>query len=1107
MNARSNTRSVLLLCGGPLRFVPLVLLLLAGPAALAQAPGLWSDVPPGAVLSGAERPIVPDRFRSVRLERRAMADMLAAAPREQAPLDIRNGITLSLPTPDGGFATFRVVEAPVLAPKIQARYPQIRSYYGRAVDRPGTAVRISVTPDGFRALVLGRETFLIDPIQEGDAEHYVVYRKADYTPDPDRVFEAFGNEVVEDAQRRTVGDVGTLGRPNGETFRTYRLALAATGEYTAYHSTRAGNAPNVADALAAQVVAMTRVNGIYERDLAIRMVIIDDNEDIIYTDGLTDPYTNNDADALLNENQENLTTEIGAANYDIGHVFTTGGGGKAMLGVVCNDGSKARGETGLGEPINDVFYVDFVAHEIGHQFNGNHTFNGDVGNCDGQRNGSTAYEPGSGSTIMAYADICGAQNIQSFSDDYFHNVSLNEIVDFVTDGGGNACGTATPTGNAPPVASAENDGATIPIGTPFFLRGSATDDGPASDLTYAWEEFDLGSEGPPPGAADWSGTPPFFRSFEPVAEPVRYFPQLSGILAGTDPVLGERLPTDERTLTFRMTARDNAGGIDDVEIQINTDADAGPFVVLFANATGLAFDALSEQTVTWDVAGTDANDVNTEFVDILLSTDNGLTFAYPLALATPNDGSHVVTLPDVVTDGAATGRIMIVGSGNIFFDVNDQPFVLDPANEPPVANAGPDQTVEATSAAGADVTLNGTGSSDPDGDALTYSWSEAGSEVATGATPTLGLGLGSHTLTLTVTDPFGESDTDVVVVQVEDTTPPVITLNGDAVVTIECGTGTYTELGATASDLVDGTVTVAITGSVDATMAGSYVIAYNATDAAGNAAEEVTRTVNVVDTTPPTLTVDAEPLVLWPANHDYHTVSLDDLGLAAGDDCDGAVGPDDVVILSVTSDEAENAWADGNTTEDIVVDDCRTVRLRAERQGRSDGRVYTLTLAVADAAGNLTTATYEVHVPKSESEKTAVAGPPAYTVDGCSLAAIVAATEGTEATSDKDGAETAEITAERHSETSPTAFALHAAYPNPFARVASLAYDVPEATVVRLTVYDVQGRVIARLADGPVEAGRHAARFDATGLPSGTYLVRLVADSGFIATQRLTVVR
>jgi hypothetical protein len=323
----------------------------------------------------------------------------------------------------------------------------------------------------------------------------------------------------------------------GEQLRTYRLALAATGEYSIYHG---GTKPLV---LSEMVIAMNRVNGVYEQDTAVRMVLIANNDLVIYLDGTTDPYTNNNGSTMLGQNQTTLDTVIGNANYDVGHVFSTGGGGVAQLRVPCVTGSKARGVTGLTNPIGDPFYIDYVAHEMGHQYGGNHTFNGNAGSCSGSnRNASTAYEPGSGTTIMAYAGICSPQNIQNNSDDHFHTHSIQEIVAYTTTGNGNNCPVITNTGNSAPTSEAGTGGFTIPINTPFILTGSGTDPNGGDVLSYNWEEYDLGPAGHPNSPVN---NAPIFRSFPSVPEPFRYFPRLSDIVNNTQ-TLGEILPSYTR---------------------------------------------------------------------------------------------------------------------------------------------------------------------------------------------------------------------------------------------------------------------------------------------------------------------------------------------------------------------------------------------------------------------------------------------------------------------------------------------------------------------------------------------------------------------------------
>ena len=198
---------------------------------------------------------------------------------------------------------------------------------------------------------------------------------------------------------------------------------------------------------------INRVDGIYRSEISVHLVLVDNTDQLIFVDVASDPFDNNNANALINQSQKTIDHVIGEANYDIGHTFSTGAGGLAGLGVVCRTGQKARGVTGQSVPVGDPFDVDFVAHEMGHQFGAAHTFNGIIGSCASvNRNGPTAFEPGSGSTIMAYAGICGADNLQPHSDPFFRK-SLDEIVSYTT-AGGSRIPTPVPTGNNPPSVDA-----------------------------------------------------------------------------------------------------------------------------------------------------------------------------------------------------------------------------------------------------------------------------------------------------------------------------------------------------------------------------------------------------------------------------------------------------------------------------------------------------------------------------------------------------------------------------------------------------------------------------------------------------------------------------
>ncbi|HSN75171.1 MAG TPA: zinc-dependent metalloprotease family protein [Anaerolineae bacterium] len=646
---------------------------LAGPTLPAQpAAVLWNDVDERTFTPAGERWIVPQQYRVVELNVAALQDLLAAAPLEGTPAAAESDVVLALPLPEGGYGRFRIVESPVMAPELAAQFPEITTYAGQGLDDPTATTRLDWTPAGFHAIIFGLSgTVYIDPFSRNDVTHYISYYARDFIPSPDKRYEEtlpFGadSEAMQAELAELIAE-GVLA-PTGSELRTYRLAVAATGEYTIFHG---GTVPL---GLAAIVTSVNRVNGVYEREVAVRMVLVANNHLLVYTDPNSDPYTNNNGSTMLGQNQANLDSVIGNANYDFGHVFSTGGGGVAYLGVICRTGLKARGVTGLSAPVGDPFDIDYVAHEMGHQFGGNHSFNGNAGSCaGGNRNGPTAYEPGSGSTIMAYAGICGAQNLQLNSDDYFHGVNLDEIVAYSTVGSGNGCPVVTPTGNDPPVVSVGLGRLTIPSQTPFMLTGQASD--PNGDaLTYNWEEFDLG----PAGAPNNPLSPPFFRSWPSVASPARTFPRLSDLVNNTT-VIGEVLPNVTRSLAFRLTVRDNrlgGGGVNSANVSFDVTTAAGPFQVTAPN-TAVTWAGNSQQTVTWNVAGTTAAPVSCSNVALSLSSDGGFTYPIALVSNTPNDGSQSIVVPNIATTAA---RVRVACANNVFFDISNANFTITPVD-------------------------------------------------------------------------------------------------------------------------------------------------------------------------------------------------------------------------------------------------------------------------------------------------------------------------------------------------------------------------------------------------------------------------------------------
>ncbi|MBN8570309.1 MAG: hypothetical protein J0M18_11805, partial [Ignavibacteria bacterium] len=630
----------------------------------ASAATYWNDVSEASIQTTGERVIKPIKFRTLNLNSSDLKPLLQSAPLEKNVHPKNSNSVISLPMPDGTFLRFKFVESPVMEDGLAVQFPDIKTYMGQGIDDPYSSVRFDITPLGFHAMIFSeRGTVFIDPYAKGDNFNYISYYKSDFRTDKQMSCELIDDAHMEKNHAPYSPDMLAEGE-----LRTYRTVIACTGEYAAYFG-----GTQVA-ALAAIVVSLNRVNGVYEKETSVRMVLVANNIAVVYTNSSTDPYTNANGSTMLGQNQTTCDQQIGTANYDIGHVFSTGGGGVANLGCVCVAGSKAKGVTGSTAPVGDPYDIDYVAHEMGHQFGGNHTFNSTTSSCGGgNRNNNTAYEPGSGSTIMAYAGICGSTDLQPNSDPYFHTKSLDEIITYTSVAGGNSCPVTTNTGNHDPVVTMPPDGFAIPKSTPFELTGTATDQD-LDVLSYCWEQYDLGPGGAP-------GSPvsnaPIFRSFNPVATGYRVFPKLSNLLNNTS-TIGELLPTYDRSLTFRLTARDNrvgGGGRGTGTIAFGVDATAGPFLVTSPN-TNVTWNTPYPQTVTWNVANTNAATVNCANVTILLSTDGGNTFPTTLLASTPNDGSQAVTLPSV---NSTTARIKVKAVGNIFFDISNANFTMSTA--------------------------------------------------------------------------------------------------------------------------------------------------------------------------------------------------------------------------------------------------------------------------------------------------------------------------------------------------------------------------------------------------------------------------------------------
>ncbi len=570
----------------------------------------------------------------------------------------KSSVVIGFPNEKGELEQYRVEEAPVMHPDLAAKYPEIKSYVGYGVNH-SKKIRFSTSPQkGLSAMIMGGEhTVFIEPYT-ADLNHYAVFSRGN-NDNRTKTFECLTDDVP---YKPTKGN-GSNKNANDQTLRTFKLAMSATGEFTAYHG---GTKPA---ALAAMNATMTRVNGVYETDFAITMILIANTDDVIYTNAGSDPYGSN----LNSELQSTLTSVIGEPNYDIGHLVhqeTNSNGNAGCIGCVCVDNQKGSAFTSHVTPTGDVFDIDYVAHEMGHQFGGNHTHTYNFF----PENTGAQMEPGSGSTIMGYAGITGASDVQAHSDAYFHFYNIEQITTYV---GGTSCQVSTPLTNNVPVANAGAD-YTIPHSTAYILEGSGTDADAGDTLTFCWEQADEGFESKTSvTSTPNSGMSPSFRSMPPTTSPNRYIPQLSSVIAGNLTTQWETVQTQGGVMNMALTVRDNVagGGQNHIDKMVVTvDGASGPFEVT-SQSTSVSWPLWSTQTITWNVANTTAPPVLTPNVDIFLSIDGGYTYPFTLATGVPNVGTANITVPGGSSTSQA--RVMVRGAGNIFYAINSTDFIID----------------------------------------------------------------------------------------------------------------------------------------------------------------------------------------------------------------------------------------------------------------------------------------------------------------------------------------------------------------------------------------------------------------------------------------------
>ncbi len=647
-----------------IRYLTLVLLLLASFRTAAGEVG-WQPLqePLARSARAAEHSLRHYRVDKIALRARLRAASLRR--QHEPPAEIE------LPLPDGGIARYRVIESPIMDPQLAQRYPDFKSYEVVGIDDPSASGRLDITPRGFHAMLYTAQGRLfIDPLDAAaDGERYAA-RGSDAA-----ALAGYSCGVDEhDFARPSSSAARPAARISG-SFLEYRLAVAATAEYVA----RVGG--GVSAATAAIFTAVNRVNAIYQRDLGIRLTLVANDGRLIENGGNV-IFSDGNPAAMFIENQLWLDSQLGRGGYDVGHVFGTAGGGLAFLGGVCDTRNKAKGVSAIPNPLGDPFYIDFVAHEIGHQFNADHSFNGTTQNCASGRNAATAFEPGSGSTIMGYAGICGFEDLQQTSDATFHAGSIVQIDAFTRAGG--SCYTqipASPVNPSEPIVAAVA-AKTIPANTAFVLDASASDaDGDA--LTFQWDQMDAGCPTDSRSFGTDIGSNSLFRSYPPRGVSSRHFPALGTQLQGLYDD-AEVVPCNNRDLDFRVTVRDvassvAANGLASSDTRISVSDTGAVFEITNFNSGGILFTTPSFN-VFWRVAGTNGAPINCSNVDIDLLTFAPGYASYTvnsLESATPNDGAELVTFADAMkTKSHPRARIRVKCSDNYFYDISNVDFAV-----------------------------------------------------------------------------------------------------------------------------------------------------------------------------------------------------------------------------------------------------------------------------------------------------------------------------------------------------------------------------------------------------------------------------------------------
>lgn len=647
------------------KLVAFTALLMVNVLVIAQSNTYWTKTTENALkdMAKVNRNAMPNKATFYHLDLNAFKNIINGAPDRFS--GINSNVIVYFPMPDGNLEKFEVYESSIMAPSLQAQLPNIRTYVAQGIDDPTAYMRFSVTQFGLHTMTLSgnRSTAYIDPYTT-DRAYYIVYDRNSLGADP-QPFECLTEVDEEQLPSLHQSSASNIEAVDDQKFRTFRLAQTCTAEYGNIFATTPGNEFN--DIMAQMTITINRVNSVYEVDLGITLQFIAQQNLLVFWGNTnSDPWNGE----YNNTTQNFLNSTLNNNDYDIGHNFNTSGGGNAgCIGCVCVNGQKGSGMTGRANPTGDPFDIDYVAHEMGHQFGGYHVMN----TCSRSGSGQTEVEPASGSSIMGYAGICPT-NVQMNSDAHFNYVNVRDISQNVKTGN-STCAAITNITNSPPTANAGPD-YTIPKGTAFVLTGTATDPDGMASLTYEWSQNDPAQS---PGNAAPQPTytvGPMYRAKMPVTVSERYFPRLTSVVKNNLTPTWEVTPSVGRIMNFSFMVRDNdvqGGQTADDLMKVTVDGNSGPFTVT-SQTSNITWNEGTTETITWNVANTNNAPVNCSNVDILLSLDSGYTYPFTLASGVPNNGSANITVPT----GAATttARIMVKGSNNVFYALNSSIFTI-----------------------------------------------------------------------------------------------------------------------------------------------------------------------------------------------------------------------------------------------------------------------------------------------------------------------------------------------------------------------------------------------------------------------------------------------